>query len=132
MISLLISAGLLIGPAIPFEGIPDAPLPVEESDPFLSLDLLSVEAMRAASGRGAAYGVDLSGLETLKVGALQNNDADTNGVVENTVITDSTTGEIAGNAITGNSGITTVFINSGNNVILQNTVQVNVYTPLAQ
>ncbi len=90
-------------------------------DPFAAIAPMSEEAMREASGGSAAYAI----------GAVQTNTALTD-IDLNGTATDTVSGEVAGNVISGNSGITTVFINTGNNVVLQSSVQVNVYTPAGQ
>jgi hypothetical protein len=101
-------------------------------DPFATLAPMDQNSLRRASGRGAVYGVDLSAYNLVELDNFQNNDADIDGLIENTIVTDTTTGDLTDNMVTNNSGITTVFINSGNNVILQSNVQINVYTPTSQ
>jgi hypothetical protein len=101
-------------------------------DPFTDLKPLGTAELRTLSGRGAQYGFDLSQYSSLEIGAMQSNDADLDGTVNDTVVTDTVTGNAANNQVTGNSGFTTVFINTGNNVVLQSSVQVNIYTPATE
>ncbi|MEM9810748.1 MAG: hypothetical protein AAF788_05930 [Pseudomonadota bacterium] len=98
-------------------------------DALISLVPMDDDAMRQASGRGAEYGIDLSAADVVSIGSSQNNSSTIDGSIANTTLNDTVTGAQNDNAVNGNSGITTVFINSGNNVVLQNSVQVNVYTP---
>lgn len=109
--------------------LPSAAAPL---DPFQSLTALDDQQLRMASGRGALYGVDLTGVRAVQIANAQNNSSDIDGEVYDTNVVNSDTGRISDNSITGNSGITTVFINSGNNVVLQSNVQVNVYVPTDQ
>ncbi|MEE4209778.1 MAG: hypothetical protein V2I43_10980 [Parvularcula sp.] len=107
--------------------IPEAPL---ADDPFHQLATLETPDLREAAGRGAGYGIDLSGYDVVDIENYQNNNASLDGSVENSQVSDTQTGSVTDNVIEGNSGITTVFINSGNNVVLQSSVQINVYTPV--
>ena len=82
---------------------------------------LSADTLSAKSGGTASYAVDL--------GALGVNVATTNGTVTGVNVS-GPTGAAQGTSVLGNSGITTVFVNTGNGVVLQNTVQINVFTEL--
>lgn len=82
-------------------------------------DPLTEDALGDRSGGTADYSVDL--------GALGINVATTSGTVTDVTVTDTATGDATGTSVLDNSGITTVFVNTGNGVILQNTVQVNVF-----
>ena len=88
------------------------------SDIFSGISALDENAMSAASG-GADTAVD--------IGDFGLNIADNDGSVENVNVTDSETGQIANNVVSGNGGITTVFNNTGNGVVFQNSVNVNIF-----
>jgi hypothetical protein len=79
---------------------------------------LDEAAMREAAG-GSAAAVDISQLGL--------NFSTTTGSVSNVSVVGSDTGGVANNVVSGNSGITAVFNNTGNGVVFQNTVQVNVF-----
>jgi hypothetical protein len=87
-------------------------------DIFGGLASLDEGAMSSASG-GSYTAIDISNLGA-NVGE---NDAEVNGVVT----TNSNNGSIADNIISDNGGITTVFNNTGNGVVMQSIVNVNVF-----
>lgn len=91
------------------------------ASPFPLDQAMDEEALRALAG-GTGITVDL--------GALGVNVAESNGIVHNASADGSQTGSVYGNIVSGNSGFTTVLINTGNNVVFQNTMQVNVFTGL--
>ena len=88
------------------------------SDIFSGIAVLDEQTMSSASG-GADTAVD--------IGDFGLNIADNDGSVDNVTVTDSETGQIANNMVSGNGGITTVFNNTGNGVIFQNSVNVNIF-----
>ncbi len=88
-------------------------------DIFTADLVLSDEALRSHAG-GTETSVDLNNLGV--------NISTTTGIVDNNSADGSVTGTIADNVIGQNSGFTTVFINSGNNVLFQNTLQLNIFT----
>ena len=120
----LLSLGAVPDPvAAPPSAAPRA-APAAADGLFAGLPPMDAEAMRKASGGTAAYAVDGA------LGFAQTSTATQTGAATGSV-TGSVNGAVTGNTISGNSGITTVFINTGNNVVLQSSVQVNVYTPVA-
>ena len=88
------------------------------ADIFSDFSALDEQTMSAASG-GADTAVD--------IGDFGLNIADNDGSVDNVNVTDSETGQIANNVVSGNGGITTVFNNTGNGVVFQNSVNVNIF-----
>lgn len=83
-------------------------------DPGLLGALKGSELQGASLGRMRAQGVLIQG-------------ASNNGVVTGSVDGKSVTGMVgASNSINGNAGITTVFQNSGNNALIQNSMTINV------
>jgi hypothetical protein len=88
------------------------------ADLFDEMPLLDEGAMRDASG-GAQSAVDITNLGM--------NFANSGGSVSNNQVNNTQTGQIANNAIDNNRGITTVFNNTGNGVVFQSTVQVNIF-----
>lgn len=90
----------------------------EAGDAFGDLAAMDDGAMRDAAG-GADVAVDISNLGV--------NIAENNGSVDRTNV-DGETGQIANNSVNGNGGITTVFNNTGNGVVFQSTVNVNIFT----
>jgi hypothetical protein len=88
-------------------------------DLFGDLSLMDEGAMMNASG-GADTAFD--------IGTIGLNASETNGQIDETTVNNSQTGEIASNVISGNDGITFQVNNSGNGVIVQNTVNINIFT----
>jgi hypothetical protein len=99
------------------------------SDPFAEMIALPTDRLRSLSGKGSAYGIDLTGVSVTQIEAVQTNSSSLTGSVTDSEVNDTITGAASGNTIANNSGFTTVFINTGNNVVLQNNVQVNIYAP---
>ena len=95
-----------------------------EGDPFAALTSLGFDEMRDASGGTESYSVDLDTVG-LNVATLD-------GTLENVSLSNTQSGTIDNTLVTDNSGITTVVINSGNGVVLQNSLQVNVYVATGQ
>lgn len=117
--------GLLAAPLMaqgaPTPAAPETPTVLssaESGDIFSDLALMDENAMRDASG-GAATAID--------IGSMGVNFADNKGQVQDNHVTNSDTGQIAHNAVTGNGGITTVFNNTGNGVVFQSNVNVNIF-----
>lgn len=92
--------------------------PAGDSDLFGSLASLDDSAMSAASG-GSDTAIDIANLGV--------NVAENNGQISGVTTTNSTNGEIANNMITDNGGITTVFNNTGNGVVMQSIVNLNIF-----
>ncbi len=88
------------------------------ADPFGGLAALDAPTMSSASG-GESTAID--------IGNLGINISDQTGAVSGVNTTNSTNGAISGNVVTDNGGITTVFNNTGNGVIFQSTVNVNIF-----
>ncbi|MEM9705591.1 MAG: hypothetical protein AAF850_05880 [Pseudomonadota bacterium] len=99
-------------------GIVDsAEAPQTTEDLFAEAATMDDDALREAAG-----GTDVS-FDIADVGInLSQNRA---GISDITV--DGETGRIAGNSVDGNSGITTILNNTGNGVVFQNNVQVNIF-----
>lgn len=121
------SVARLLLPAL-LAALPCAAAAQDAGDPFANVEALVMDeaAMRDASGGSAAYALDLDPVRTSNT---QTNTAGTTGTISGSTVTDAVTGGVVGNVVSANSGITTVFINTGNNVVMQSTVQVNVYAP---
>ncbi len=90
----------------------------ETSELFDGLAMMDENAMVSASG-GQDTAVDIANLGV--------NLADNNGSVEDVNVENAPTGQIANNAVNGNSGITTVFNNTNNGVVFQSAVNVNIF-----
>lgn len=86
---------------------------------FSGLSTMDETAMSLASG-GESTAID--------IGTLGVNISDQAGDVSGVATNNSPTGQIAGNVVADNGGITTVFNNTGNGVIFQSTVNVNIFT----
>jgi hypothetical protein len=109
-----LALGLWVGPAAG-----DDP-PPPEGDPSSAMNFLEIP--EDASQAGALQDVS-SGNGSASLGADSDTDAF---VVGNTIGDNSTTGDVA--AISANSGgINVNFANSGNNVVMQNSMAVNIY-----
>lgn len=83
---------------------------------FLETPMNDLEMSNASGGEDTA----------IDVGVLGVNLSTTNGAVSGVTVAGGT-GAIENNLVNGNSGITAVFNNTGNGVIFQNTVQVNIF-----
>lgn len=105
------------------EKLSNADLEGAGADLFAGALALDDSVMSAASG-GEDTAID--------IGALGVNISDQTGGVSGVNTTNSPTGQIAGNIVSGNGGITTVFNNTGNGVIFQSTVNVNIFTAPTQ
>jgi hypothetical protein len=90
---------------------------------FAGLAVMDDGAMSTASG-GSDTAID--------IGSLGVNVTGQTGGVSETDVNDSPTGQISGNIVSDNGGITTVFNNTGNGVIFQSTVNVNIFTQPAE
>ncbi len=94
-------------------------IPAEsQSDIFGGLASLDETSMASASG-GFQTAIDISNL-----GA---NVGENTGSVEGVTTTNSNNGQIAQNVISDNGGITTVFNNTGNGVVMQSIVNLNIF-----
>ncbi|WDI31496.1 hypothetical protein PUV54_16210 [Hyphococcus flavus] len=89
-----------------------------QTDIFGDLASLDETAMASASG-GSQTAIDIANL-----GA---NVGENTGTVEGVTTNNSTNGQIANNMISDNGGITTVFNNTGNGVVMQSVVNVNIF-----
>ena len=90
----------------------------QSTDIFGSITPLDELAMSEASG-GADTAIDIQDFGV--------NLAENDGGVSNIDVDNSETGQIANNAVNGNRGITTVFNNTGNGVVFQSNVNVNIF-----
>ena len=90
-----------------------------EADIFSELSVMDENAMRDAAG-GADTAID--------IGNIGMNVSKNTGQTKDVEVNNSTTGQIANNAVNGNGGITTVFNNTGNGVVFQSNVNVNIFT----
>lgn len=88
-------------------------------DLFDGIAVLDESAMGNAAG-GAEVATD--------IGLLGINASNSDGDVDDTIVTSSQTGAISDNIIQGNDGITFQVNNSGNGVVVQNTVNINIFT----
>jgi hypothetical protein len=93
------------------------------SDPFGGLAALDTSTMSASSG-GESTAIDINNLGI--------NISEQTGAVSGVNTTNSSNGAISGNVVTDNGGITTVFNNTGNGVIFQSTVNVNIFMAPSQ
>ncbi len=91
---------------------------VQEGDIFSAFAPMDENAMSAASG-GAETAIDIDDYGV--------NFASNDGVVNGVSSENSETGQISGNVVSDNGGITTVFNNTGNGVIFQSNVNVNIF-----
>lgn len=87
-------------------------------DVFGELSALDELAMSQASG-----GTDTA----IDIGNLGANIALNEGTITDVETVNTNTGQIANNVISDNSGITTVFNNTGNGVVFQSSVNVNIF-----
>lgn len=104
----------------------DAVMASAQSMPADSLDLFSElgvsaldEATMSTASGGASVAVDIANLGV--------NYAENNGSVSDVNTTNSTNGDISGNYVTDNGGITTVFNNTGNGVVMNSIVNLNIF-----
>ncbi|MEM9494822.1 MAG: hypothetical protein AAGA09_02370 [Pseudomonadota bacterium] len=89
-----------------------------DDDLFAGDTLLGEKAMRETAG-GSEVAFNL--------GDVGVNLANAEGNVSNIEANNSNSGQIASNTVANNSGITTVFNNTGTGVVMQSNVQVNVF-----
>ena len=110
-------AAPLMTPAAPAPHIDATPL-VEEIDLFSGDAVLDIETMSdAAGGTEAALNFEDVGV----------NIADSNASVSDVNFVNANSGQITDNVVSNNSGVTTVYNNTGNGVIFQSTLQINVF-----
>ena len=89
-------------------------------DLFSSEITLSEQQMRdAAGGTGTAFDILIDDLGI--------NIVDNTGIVTDVDANGAITGQITDNNINGNSGVTSILFNTGNGVLFQSTMQVNVF-----
>jgi hypothetical protein len=105
------------------ESLSGTDLEAQSADLFVGALALDDSVMGAASG-GEDTAID--------IGSLGVNISDQSGGVSSINTTNSPTGAIGGNIVSDNGGITTVFNNTGNGVIFQSTVNVNIFTAPSQ
>lgn len=98
----------------------DLPADSEIVDAFGELAPMDATAMSQASG-GSGINIDV-GIDDIAM-----NESSSGARVQEVTNQNTTNGQIANNAIDSNSGITTVFNNTGNGVVMQSTVNVNVF-----
>ena len=114
--------GLLAAPLLAHSPAPATTIQepaIVSADAFGGLATLDETAMSKASG-GADTAID--------VGQIGINLAENKGVVTDISLNNSTTGDASGNLVNDNHGITTVFFNTGNGVVFQSNVNVNIFT----
>lgn len=92
-------------------------------DVFSGLAVLDEGQMSRASG-GSDTAID--------IGNFGANIALNEGSVSEVETVNTNTGQIANNVVSDNSGITTVFNNTGNGVVFQNSVNVNIFLDPSQ
>lgn len=125
----------IIAPALAAEGMRDL-TPAEQQDAAASAQEFVLSAqdagsdlfgelapmddlqMSAASG-GSHTAIDISSLGV--------NSSNSDGEVKDVSVSNANNGQIANNIVSDNGGITTVFNNTGNGVVFQSTVNVNVF-----
>ncbi|MEO1252777.1 MAG: hypothetical protein AAFW81_10575 [Pseudomonadota bacterium] len=110
--------GAVDGMEMQFTGDEFPALEASVDDIFSGLLALDEQMMSAASG-GSETAID--------IGNYGSNYAYSEGVVTDVDTVNSDTGNIANNVVSDNSGITTIFNNTGNGVVMQSTVNVNVF-----
>jgi len=115
---MLFAAPYLAPAPLPQEPVMVTEQVEEDGDLFVGAVTLTEKMMRDAAG-GTSVAVDITDLGV--------NVSDSRGLVRDIEINDTANGEIANNAVHDNSGITTVFNNTGNGVVFQSTVQVNIF-----
>ncbi|MBI1393756.1 MAG: hypothetical protein GC152_13545 [Alphaproteobacteria bacterium] len=120
-----------VGAADPFS--PNAPAAIVANDVFSGESLMSEDQMRdAAGGTDAGFdmitfttNVDIDNTTTIDdIGA---NIADNDAIVRNIDAGGSTTGQISTINVENNRGITTILNNTGNGVVFQSNVQLNLF-----
>lgn len=97
---------------------------IATNDDIFGGDLILSEAMMRDAAGGTEVAVDITDLGV--------NIADNRGLVRDVEINDTVNGQIANNVAQNNSGITTIFNNTGNGVVFQSNVQVNIFLDGAQ
>lgn len=85
--------------------------------------LSDVSALDDAAMSTASGGADTA----INIDNLGVNMAENNGSVSDVNVSNSTSGDVTDNIVTDNSGITTVFNNSGSGVLMQSIVNVNIF-----
>ncbi len=90
----------------------------EPSDTLAGGDVIAESELSTMAGGKAVPDVTL--------GDVQSNTQTPTATVDNNTLTGVATGQIQDANVLNNSGFTTVMVNTGNNVILQNTTNVNV------
>lgn len=93
---------------------------VAADDPFAGDALLTEQEMRDAAG-----GTGITNNTAIEQAAI--NSTRNDGELTDVSADGAVTGGITGNDISSNSGVTTVLNNTGNGVIFQSSVQVNVF-----
>ena len=115
-------AAALVDAAAPTTMIAQAPA----SDDIFGGDAVLEESVLRDSAGGTGF--DFTQINTtVDIGNVGSNNADNRGLVKNNTVNNTNTGQIANNAVNDNGGITTVFNNTGNGVVFQSTVQVNIF-----
>ena len=89
-----------------------------ELEIFDAIPSLDDVAMSAASG-GTHTAIDISSLGV--------NSAENSGQVSDVNVNNTTNGQISNNMVSDNGGITTVFNNTGNGVVMQSIVNLNIF-----
>ncbi len=94
------------------------PAAQDSADIFSEFTAMDENAMGAASG-GSHTAID--------IGHIASNIAENDGDVNDVSVNNSNTGKIQDINVLKNDGITTVFNNTGNGVVMQSNVNVNVF-----
>lgn len=107
-----------------FEGLDviDAAAPASAAkgdEAFAGLVAMDETAMSAASGGAKTTVIDIGGIGV--------NNAENNGLVANIDAGGATTGVVDNLTVSGNGGITTVFVNTGIGAVLQSNVNINLF-----
>lgn len=85
--------------------------------------LADVSALDDAAMATASGGADTA----INIDSLGVNMAENTGSVSGVNVSNSTSGDVSNNVVSDNSGITTVFNNSGTGVLMQSIVNVNIF-----
>ncbi|MEO0398074.1 MAG: hypothetical protein AAF224_01480 [Pseudomonadota bacterium] len=93
-------------------------------DVFGEMAPMNTTAMSAASG-GTNTAIDID--TNVNIDDIAMNDSTSQGIVRDVSNENTVNGQITDNSITANTGITTIFNNTGNGVVMQSTVNVNVF-----
>ena len=114
----IVATPYLVVPAAVELGSAPSPIAPTNEDVFAGDVMLSEGQMKDAAG-GTDYAIDIDDLGV--------NFSNSEATVAFVNASNSETGQIANNTVSANSGITTVLNNTGNGVVFQTSVQVNIF-----